>query len=216
MTRILLAGLLAFLLTTTANAQVTKGSVLLGGQLSYNNNDYTSNDQHVSYGVFNISAGKAISENTVFGVNLTYSPAWVKNYYNYGVGPLKYTSNGYGIGIFYRKYKGLGKEFYFFGEAGAGYTGSNQSGKNDAGNKILSGHTYGGNIYLMPGIAYRISKKFFLEVTIPNLFFAQYQSNEIEVQQVPTYEDKNKLFYINTSLSSNYLSNLGIGFRLIL
>jgi hypothetical protein len=216
MTRILLTIVCILSLSYFANAQFSKGSVLLGGQLSYSNNDYKTNDQHFSYGSFIISAGKAIAENTVFGINLTYNPAWVDNYYNYSVGPLKYKNAGYLIGIFYRKYKSLGKEFYLFGEAGGGYLGSSQSGKNEAGDEILTGHSSGGNIYLMPGIAYRISKKFFLELNIPNIFYAQYISNTTDVQQTPPYHDKSNLFSISTSLSSNPLNNLAIGFRLVL
>lgn len=214
MTRILLTVLFAFLSTMIASAQFAKGSILLGGQLSYSNNDYKTNDQHISYGSFIVSAGKAISENTVVGINLTYNPAWVDKYFNYGVGPLKYKNSGYGIGIFYRKYKGLGKEFYLFGEAGAGYIGSTQSGKDDAGDELLTGHSNGGNMYLSPGVAYKISKKFFLELTIPNIFYAQYFSNSTDVQQTPPYNDKSNLFSISTSLSSNLLSNMAIGFRL--
>jgi hypothetical protein len=214
MTRTLLAGLFVFLFTTFASAQINKGFILLGGQLSYSNNDYKTNDQHLSYGIFIISAGKAISENTVVGINLTYNPAWVDNYFNYGVGPLKYKNAGYGIGIFYRRYKALGKDFYLFVEAGAGYLGATQSGKNDAGDELLTGHSNGGNIYLTPGITYKISKKFFLELTIPNIFYAQYLSNKTDVQQTPPYKDKSNLFSISTSLSSNPLNSLAIGFRL--
>jgi hypothetical protein len=109
----------------------------------------------------------------------------------------------------------LGKEFYLFGEAGAGYLGSNSSGINDGGQKSLSGSGSGGQINFFPGIDYKISKKFFLEISIPNLFLAQYTSDKTDVTN-GSQPSKNDQFVISTSLSSGPLDALGIGFRLIL
>jgi hypothetical protein len=219
MSRILLTPLIILSLSFSARAQFNKGSILLGVQLSYSYNTYNStnpnivqtSDQKTNMATFNISVGKAIKENTVFGIILTYSPYAVNNYYSASLGPLKYSDNYYAFGIFYRKYKSLGKDFFIFGEGSAYYEGSTISGKDSLGQKVLSGSTKGGVLIVYPGISYKVSKKFFLEISIPDLFFVQYSSSNVSSQP---QSSKNEQFNISTSLSSNPLTNLAIGFRL--
>jgi hypothetical protein len=215
MNRFILTLITILFFSGLANAQFNKGSILLGGQLSYNANNFPSSTQsgQESYGGnFVISAGKALKENTILGINLYYSPEWIGDYNNYGLGGLRYYSASYGIGIFYRVYKPLGKDFYMYGEAGANYVEFYQSGKDTSGNKLISGNMYTGSIYFMPGIAYKISNKVFLELTIPNLFYAGYSSTSTTVQS--HLLDRSNQFVISTSLSTNPLNALGIGFRL--
>jgi hypothetical protein len=218
MTRILLIPLLLFSYCIT-NAQFKKNDILLGGALGYSHSS-SPNIQYpnltADYGIFNVSAGKAVSEHAVFGVNLNFSPSWSSEYFNYGLGPLAYTNYGYGISIFYRKYKGLGKDFYFFTETGAGYAGSTQTGKDSAEKKVISGYSSSVSIYLTPGFAYRVSNKLFLEIAVPNIFYANYFSQSISVQDVIPFENKNNSFNINTSLSTFSFYSFNFGFRFIL
>jgi hypothetical protein len=197
---------------TVSEAQFTKGSILLGGQLSFSSSsaDYNPNpnpNANTTYGNFNISVGKAIHENAVYGLDITYT------YSTYGTGSQGSSNNYYGIGLFYRKYKDLGKEFFLFGQAGVNYLGSTQSGPDINGNKITISTSNGGQLYLYPGIAYRISNKFFLELTIPELFSINYSSTKTTY---PGPDIVNHQFAVTTSLSSNPLTELGIGFRLVL
>ncbi len=220
MTRLPLIFLVIFSCSYSANAQLSKGSYLLGGQLSFSSttNSYPSyyplQDQKSNSGNFEISIGKVIRENAVLGINISYNP-YSYNYEYYGniAEPLRYSNNGYSIGIFYRLYKGLGKDFFLFGEAGASYTGSTQSGKDSTGSKVLSGSGSGGSVYVMPGISYKISKKFYLELTIPDIFNVTYNSTKTTASQQTEKIDQ---FNISTSLNANPLNALGIGFRLIL
>ena len=228
MTRTLLILVLFISSSLIVNAQFKKNDILLGGQLSYSYNSntftqpnasYPNSDQKMNSGNITISLGKALNENTVVGIDLSYLPSSTTNYQNYGPNLLKYQNNGYGVGIFFRKYKILGKEFYLFGQGSASYNWSNQSGKDSAGVKLLSGSSWSAGVDLYPGIAYRISKHFFLELTIPDLFIARYyKSNSANqygtVSEIQT--SKNDQLLISTSLSSNPLDALGIGFRLIL
>jgi hypothetical protein len=206
MSRILLS-VLVILSFLSTNAQFNKGDLLIGGTLSYSsfkmNSPSISSEQEYDNGVFNIAIGKAIKENAIFGININYSPNL--NTADYGYGPVTVRTSNYGIGVFYRIYKNIGKEFFIFGEAGAAYNGSTTSTKDSTGNKISTGTSYGGNIFLTPGIAYKISKKFFLELSIPQLFLASYSNNGTSHQ-----------FYANANLNSNPLNSLGIGFRLVL
>ncbi|HEV3222094.1 MAG TPA: hypothetical protein VGZ90_04410 [Puia sp.] len=215
MTRILLSLLIIFSFYS-ANAQFNKGDVLIGGTLLYSSNKtttpYNPSDQKNNYGDINISLGKAIKENTLFGIFINYQPS--TNITNYVFGPITIRTDNYGIGVFYRMYKSLGKEFYLFGEAGGGFNGSTTSTKDSTGNKISTGTGYGGSIYISPGIAYKISKKFFLELSVPQIFSLAYTSSNTKSGSVTT--GKNDSFVVNANLSSNPLNSIGIGFRLVL
>jgi hypothetical protein len=218
MTRILLTGIIILSFSFLASAQFNKGNILLGGNLSYTGNTSSGPGQpdlNSNYGNFSVSIGKALNENSVFGINISFSPNSTENNFGSNGGVLKLINNNYSAGVFYRKYKSLGKDFFLFGEVGGGYTGSTGSTKDSSGNKLSTSSANGGNIYFYPGISYKISKKFFLELTIPNLIYASYSSNKFSDPQQSSPQ-KNTSFDISTSLSSNPLNSLGIGFRLII
>jgi hypothetical protein len=228
MTRILLISAL-LCSSLIANAQFKKNDILLGGQLSYSfsSGTYTQpnynspiNDSKQNSGNIAISIGKALNENTLIGISLSYAPTSYTNYPNYdGTIPLKYVSDSYGVGIFYQKYKNLGKEFYFFGGASVGYYWSNQSGKDSIGEKLISGSTWSVGLNLSPGISYKISKHFFMDLTLPNLFYASYFKYNIQNQfgaPAQFQTSKNEQFSIGTNLTSNPITSLAIGFRFIL
>jgi hypothetical protein len=216
MPRILLTLLIVFFFSHAANAQFNRGDILLGGEISYNQNKTTSNYQSNSNSQianFQISIGKAINNNAVFGLNLGYSPYSTSNYYTGISGPVDYKSHTYLIGIFYRKYYPIGKQFYFFGEAGGSYNGGPISGKDTLGNKLLSGSSSGGILGVTPGISFKISKLLMLELGLPNFFYANYSSSKSTIQ---SQTSKSSQFSIGTSLSSSPLEGLAIGFKLVL
>jgi hypothetical protein len=229
MTRILLILVIFISSSLIVSAQFKKNNILLGGQLSYGyssntyaqpNASFPINDSKTNSGNITISLGKALNENTLVGIDLTYAPSSTTNYPSYnGNIPLKYHSNAYIAGIFYRKYKSLGKEFYLFGQASAWYNWSDQSGKDSIGEKLISGSSWSTGIDLYPGIAYRISKHLFLELSIPNLVYIGYSKSNSSNQYGTVTEvqtSKYDQLIVSTSLNSNPLNALGIGFRLIL
>jgi len=201
-------------ISITTNAQFIKGSGLIGGTLSYSSRKVNYPNTAVEYnstsGNYNISLGKAIRENAVFGININYLPNTSTQ--QSGNALYKVNINGYGVGIFYRLYKNLGKEFYLFGEAGGGYIGSSFTSRDSLGNKVSTSNTNGGQIYLYPGIAYKISKKFFIELSIPQLFSVAYSSEKSSAPVTSTIDS----FKIGATLDSNPLTSLGVGFRLVL
>ena len=220
MTRIILSIVVFISVSTVANAQFTKGSLVLGGSLGYSDFKSTSNnptdrpETKYTGGIFNINLGKAIRENAVVGINLSYSHNSQNNYYTGNTGSLDYSRNTYTIGVFYRLYKSLGKDFYFFAEGSASYLGSTESGKDELGVKQLSGSGNGGIINVYPGISYKVSKRFLMELSIPTLFSASYTSSK--TNSGPIVYNKISQFDISSSLGSNPLQYLGIGFHLIL
>lgn len=215
MSRILLSFPIIFSFYS-ASAQFNKGDIMIGGVLSYttnkNTSPYSTDEQKYNSGNFEISIGRAIKENAVFGINISYQPYSS----SYGSGPdysmvKTYT---YGIGIFYRVYKKSGKEFYLFGEGGGGYNGSTTSTSDSSGDKLSTGTGYGADIYVTPGIAYKISKKFFMELSIPQIFSVAYAGTNTKTGSTTTGTSDG--FNVNANINSNPLNSLGIGFRLIL
>jgi len=217
MPKILLTLLVIIIFSGFAQAQFSKGSLLVGGELSFSGSTATTTNnqqnQNQHSGNFNVSIGKAISENSVFGVNLSYIPFTSSNYNPYGYAGT-FRTNTYIIGVFYRKYKSLGKDFYLFGEAGAGYSSTNSNFTDSLGAKQPTGTTNGGQLSFMPGIAYKISKKFFIEITVPDILFVSYSNSHANNPNPSIYYFSSNSFSISTSLNSNPLSALGIGFRL--
>ncbi len=215
MCKTLLTIVLLFSFSFIASAQFNKGDLLVGGQLGYGSNKSSngiSPDTKNNGGNFSLSLGKALSSNSVFGFSLGYSPSSQSNYFT-NFGYVNYKYNTYSVGVFYRVYKTLAKDFYIFGSAGIGYQRTTTSGKDSTGNEFISGSGNGGSLSFVPGLAYRVSKKVFLEISIPQLFSASYTNQKTTQSGVTSSQDQ---FNIGANLSSNTLSNLGIGFTLVL
>ena len=200
-----------------ADAQINNGSVLLGGQISNNTSISKTGgqkDQQYNAAVYNISVGKAIKENSVVGINLSYSPSTTHYYDANGSGSIgKSKIRGYSAGVYYRLYKNLGKDFYFFGEFGATYTGGKSTAYDFQGNELNSSSTSGGRLSLTPGLSYKLLNKFHLEIMIPDLVSIQYALTK---PKPSLSADKLEYFSFNSSLNSNGLNALGVGFRIVL
>jgi len=86
----------------------------LGGQLFYYNNinQIESVNQKSERGTIGISMGKAYKENKIVGINFSFAPIRQSNNFNNG-DTTTLTFNRFDIGLFYREYKKLAKDFYF-------------------------------------------------------------------------------------------------------
>ena len=196
------------------HAQITKGAILLGGQIYYSATTYDYPFQKESKNNsanFNISAGKAFKENTVFGINFTYNPSSVSNYYN-GNGLIDATVRSYNFGVFYRQYKKLAKDLYFFAEFSVAYVTAKQIEKDTAGTTLETVMQSGGKLGLTPGISYKIWNKLHLEILIPNIADVQ----DIKTSdQTHAYSSAQHQFLFNTSLNNSGFNFLGVGFKFI-
>jgi hypothetical protein len=202
----------------TSSAQIKKGSVLIGGQISYadakSHYNSTQPDQKNKSAVFNISAGKALKQNKVLGIAISYS------HFNYdnNNGNIDYNVNSdrYNFDVFYRQYKKLAKDFYIFGELGGGYFGGNQTDTDIPSNNKTKYTESGVGLFLTPGISYRIYKKLHLELLLPQIagvnYSVQKRSSLTNIQN----NSKQNQFSFNTNLNASLLSNLGLGFRFVL
>ncbi len=216
MKQILLLSALIFSFNLTTSSQIKKSSLLLGGQISYSDikTEYKTAqpDQKNKYADFNISAGTALKENVVLGLSLGFGHTNLDYSYN-GVSYINSKSDRYSFTVFYRQYKKLAKDFYFFGELGAGYIGSNQT-DTDIPSNIKTKYTRSGvQLYLTPGISYRIYKKLQVELLIPQIGGINYS---VLNTKSPVIDSKEDHFGFNTNLNSSFLSNLALGFRFVL
>lgn len=207
---------LTFLMISFAQAQIKKDSWLLGGQISFGGSTTESAGNEVKNNgqFFQLSAGKALRDNRVLGANLFYAGGR-QSFYN-GIEQGKFTYHDYGIGIFYRMYKTLGKDFFFFGQANADFSWRDSKTEFPTTTNNYTTNGWGARITLTPGIAYAVTPKFHLEVTLPGLFGLGFNYTRTDyANQTPDTITRD--FNGFTSLSNiSQAGALGVGFRLIL
>jgi hypothetical protein len=196
------------------NAQIKKGSTLLGGQLSIYNRQYENvddvNERKTS--LISASVGRAVKENTVVGIDFGYS--WDNSYYSYDSSTLKFHQNN--IGAFFRKYKRLGKDFYVFGQVDGSYITSDERREYQNPDNNYYASTSGGRASVSLGLAYNIFKKMQVELTLPGIVAAHYTVTKYK-KNIPTDNSKSEEFYFNSNLTNNnILGSLSIGFRFVL
>ena len=199
-------------LSSISFSQVNKGSVLLGGGISlYSQNSESGTFENKSRG-FAVypSIGLVTKENIVVGFRGNYG--YSKSDYN-STPPQEQKDNSYGVGIFLRKYKPLGKSFFIFGEGGAGYNHRKNTQTSIPSKAILKENSFSINLY--PGIAYAVSKRIHLEASINNLINLSYFSSRTENQSTSGSSiSKNSGVYFSSNANASV--PLTIGFRFVL
>jgi hypothetical protein len=194
------------------NAQITKGSVFLGGQISFYNQSASSpqaanltqkNSQ------FNISPayGIAIKDNIVVGGDLTYSYAKVLTT-NY---PYDQINKTYGAGIFMRRYVTIGKRFYVFGQGRIGGTYNTETITQGDPSMYDDIKGFSAGFYFYPGVSYQLSKRVQLETGFNNLFYIEYDhSRDNQTNAGVVTETKTSTFSAGTSFNNIAAFTLGI------
>lgn len=199
-----------FFAALLSNAQVKQGRALLGGSVSY----YHGSNPIFNFFYANVQLGRVIKNNSVIGIIGSYST----NDYNFTVtSPNKTT--GYSVGIFFRKYKSLGSNFYFFGELDCLYAYSKnvQQYYNNV-SQNLNSKSNGVTISFIPGISYTVWKRMQVELSMPNIANLGYSHITTIAASLPpaVSSQKQDIFIAGANLNSNPLSNFGIGFKFLL
>ncbi len=221
-TKILLTIATFIFFVFNSNAQIEKGTVLLGGSINYYSikntlPDFYRNYQYKTEGDgANIQIGKAVNRNSIAGIVLSYSHF---NNSNSGNSPDSNFNKGttFGAGVFYRKYKKLLKDFYFFADVNGQY----QHGE---ARQAASTNSYyytktisdGGTITFTPGISYAICKNFQMELLMNGLVSTSFSHSKYHFTYGSPSVDsdgKTNSLSINANLNSNLLYGLGIGFK---
>ena len=221
MKKVLLFTIISFSLHSFAKAQISKGSVLLGGGVSIGKQKsdisippYPDNDQ--KYFSVNPALGIAIKQNLIFGVLFSYGSSENTQLASSNLHENDYST--YGGGIFLRQYLFLGQRFYAFGQVDVSYRHQENTDKYSPPNVLNSSTTTdkGWNIglNLSPGVSYAINKRFHLEAGFSNLFGFNLNKSRINyVSNGNQYIQERNGFGFNTNASN--LSGYNIGFRFL-
>lgn len=207
--RTLLALFIAFF-SLALNAQITKGSVLLGGGISGGKGTSESNNRKTVTTSFSVNpaVGLAIQANAVVGLRLSYDKS--KSELDDGTAENKQVSNHFGAGFFYRRYMNLSQKFYLFGEGAVYYNQGKQETRNPWQHSDYNTSSVGVNFY--PGVAYAVSRKMHLEVGLNNLLDISY--NQSETKSLSGSETKSSGLSFSTNISTS--APLTVGFRFVL
>ncbi|MBC8033136.1 MAG: outer membrane beta-barrel protein [Chitinophagaceae bacterium] len=210
--------ILVIMFSSTLSAQINKGAILLGGQLSYSKSDYEEdrNTNNTESGQFSVSIGKAFKENTVVGISLGFSPFEQKQVFP-GFDTVNNEYNTYNAGVFIRKYKNITKSFYFFSQLDGTVVIGN--GTRKFGNNTAEAKTKqrGGTLSVTPGLSYQVLPKLQLELSLPNILGLQYFKTTVESDVSRVTDSETELIGFQSNFDTNsLLGNLGIGFRFIL
>lgn len=200
----------------TPQAQIKKGSLFLGGNISFLS---VKNDIDLPQPLLqkqkSISiqplAGKAIRDNTIIGIYISFGYAQSDNINN----SLASKTNQYAGALFLRKYKSLLAGFSLFGETdlrflheGRTYYRSNQTDN-------TKGPTIGVSFY--PGLSYAVNKKLQLETAFGRLFDISYtHENRLVKGSDGRTNAKSTINFFNVQTILNNISNFTLGFRLLI
>lgn len=199
---------------STIHAQVSKGAIFLGGNLSFGTQKVNGagNTPYLKQNVYSVSPafGKVIRENLVLGFDagISFSKS------EYITSSFKNETKAYTAGVFLRQYRPLGKGFYLFLQERLGYQHEDYENTNtfNPGNDYVR-NTVGLNVN--PGLSYAINKKLHIETGFNNLFYLRYsheKGNNYNNSSGAPYKANN--FDAGVDLSG--FSSLYFGFRLLL
>lgn len=199
----------------TVSAQINKGAIFLGGNLNAISQNAKS-DGVTAYRQNGISFspvfGKATRQNLVVGVDANFS--FTKSNFPNSI-PDAQNQKIYGLGVFARKYKPLGNNFYVFGQGRFGLDYALLSASYVPQQQESKTKRYGANIVVYPGLAYAMSKRFQLETGLTNLLVVGYYNETTRNTGGISEKTVVNSFNISSSLSSSN-SWLYVGFRILL
>lgn len=199
---------------TISQAQITKGSILLGGSigLSAGKTDASINEDSKTNSLnFSPTIGVAVKENWIVGINTSFSNYKADPTVSY---PIKRKDESFSGGVFARRYSTIGKNFYLYGNGSLNYqkTSQSQISSTDYANHFTS---KGVSLSIAPGIAYAINKRFHLEMSMNDLLSVGYIKTESEDVTLGGRKiTESKSFGFETNL--NPASSLYVGFRFVL
>lgn len=196
-----------------ANAQMEKGTVLLGGNLSVGTYNNTFNGTETKSTTFGIapSVGWAYSTNRFLGFSLNYA---------YSKQSQDYKQNTFGVGVYMRQYLPVAKSLYLF--AHEGLSVSTNKGSGVIGTTLPASRDSKGwnaTLGLSPGLAYDLTKKIQLELLLNNLLGVGYSHSKItDTPQGGGIVNESKVnsFSFNSNADPTQLTNISVGVRFTL
>jgi hypothetical protein len=204
----------------TSQAQINKGSVLLGGSIGFNqikskgDASITSTSKTTTTAI-SPAVGVALKENLVAGVRFNYTKYKQRN--NYDAMTTNYLNTdikNYGGGIFLRGYVPVINRLYVFGEGYASYTidreTSTQGYYNSKNERKIKGWNTG--LSFTPGISYGVSKKLQIEGGFNSLFSVNYAKSKTTYSGTQTATSES----FSGGISQDNESMFFVGFRFVI
>jgi hypothetical protein len=190
-----------------SEAQIKKGTILLGGQISafttsseIQLNDYRAEGINISP-----SVGIAFRENLVTGLLGSYGIMNSKS--------ADQIDRTYSAGAFIRKYLPLGHSFYLFGQSDLVFHHARSESESTDNQRVIRQN--GVNLNLFPGIAYGIHKNLQLEMGLNKMITAGYNHIKDENTSLAgTSTGYSRSAYFSTNFSA--ASELYVGFRVVI
>lgn len=205
--------------TNYLQAQISKGTGLLGGSINFssNKNENYSTEYRNKNSSFSItpSYGHFIKQNLAFGGELSYGTNRTSNK-SFNDPEQKQKSNAYGLGVFLRQYKNLGSSgFYLFLHSRAGVDLLRSKTEYTSGYSRTDTKGYDIRLNLSPGISYAVSPRFHIETGLNNLLYAGYSSSKSsQTSGGTTYKSKGSGFNAGASVGGGL--EWTVGFRILL
>jgi hypothetical protein len=198
------------LITSIAQAQITKGSILLGGSIGFGSQKNPGNNEAKQTNIFiNPAVGVAVKENLVVGFDALYSR--FKSTHIAASNSAKNTSAG--GGFFVRRYYPVIRNFYLYAQGNLSYNAGASEQRSTNYEQKSTSNTI--SLDLAPGLAYALSKKFHMEFGFNDLASIQYGKTKTEVNSNGTASTlKGHVFGFTTGLST--ASPFYLGFRVFI
>jgi hypothetical protein len=169
-------------------AQLQKGTRYWGATIASNGEIY-SQDYQLPYksdgSIFNIypslRTGWFFKENTMFGVDLSPSISFSRSKNNFSGTESKYEYNGIAVNLtpYIRKYKSLSTKWLLYVHSGVNLNYIRT--KNTSSDESDFANGYGAGLNIVPGVAYRLTPRFWLESDISvfnlNLSYLNFNDN---------------------------------------
>ncbi len=222
--RFLLALVFVCAFMVNSQAQISKGTVWVGGSIGYNQNkvDYKDTARNAKTSSLRVSPsiGIAVKDNLIIGIRLSYGHDKSKNYSYDGEGK----TNSYGGGIFVRQYIPVISRLYLFGEASVAYT----SLKAESTSKLYDGYgnyikeniiakSWGTDLNVTPGLAFAITKKFQIETSLNSLFNAGYSKTKNSTDRPnPSNNFNQTIDQFNAGIFTDGKVQFNVGVRFLL
>jgi hypothetical protein len=197
-----------FLVLGFVNAQITKGSLWLGGNLGFSSskNDNGQNSKQSSYNI-SPSVGTAVKQNTIVGLQLNFTHD--HNAYSSS----EQTNSNSGGGIFLRQYWEIVKRFSAFGHFTGTYSSINQTNESQNYKNEVKGWSIG--VGASPGVSFEVNKWFQLEAGFYNLFYLNY-SNKNNKTTIPSGQSSYDGHSVSAGINLENASNFNLGFRFLI
>ena len=221
-----LLALALLILSFTAQSQITKGKVLLGGNINMGSQSTSVSNDTTSYDdgkAFNLNVGPSvgvfISDNVVLGINGSYGRSNQDRYINDASNQrilLNTHSRSFAAGPFIRFYKTLAAKLYLYGELQGSY-GQQKFYKDElsAGSNTIIEDVYTVKQYsitAIPGLTYLVTNKFGLELSFGGIGYNAYSTEGKDSGN----NQKTNTYSVNLNPFNLFFNNIVLGGRFYL